>query len=47
VSYNVQKTSEFGGSNGDVKWIEDMREELMMIEKNKTWQVLERPSNWS
>lgn len=29
----------------DVKWIEAMREELRMIEKNKTWQVVERPSN--
>ncbi|KAG7599301.1 Integrase catalytic core [Arabidopsis suecica] len=29
----------------DGKWIEAMREELRMIEKNKTWQVVARPKD--
>ena len=44
---NAQIDQNLEGAMDDVKWIEDMREELMMIEKNKSWQAVERPSNWS
>ena len=41
----VFKPIEFKKAKKDNKWFEAMREELCMIEKNDTWELVERPQN--
>lgn len=41
----VFEPAEFKEAEMDDKWIEAMREELRMIEKNDTWELVDRPQN--
>lgn len=41
----VFEPAEFKEAEKDDKWIEAMREELRMIEKNGTWELVDRPEN--
>ena len=41
----VFKPGDFWEAEKDPKWVATMKEELSMIEKNQTWQLVKRPTN--
>lgn len=41
----VFEPAEFKEAEKDDNWIEAMREELHMIEKNGTWELVDKPQN--
>ena len=38
--------AEFKEEKNDPKWIDAMKEELRMIEKNQTWELVDMPKHW-
>ncbi|RVW50135.1 Retrovirus-related Pol polyprotein from transposon RE1 [Vitis vinifera] len=45
IKMQLPKPAEFEEAEKDDKWIEAMKEELRMIEKNDTWELVDRPQH--